>query len=50
MNYKIIELAKEWGALEENAKEKEEDRICENWFNFIANKFNALCKFHKVDF
>jgi hypothetical protein len=49
-NYKILELAKKWGALKENAKAKDEDKITDNWFNFVANKFSALCKFNKVQF
>ena len=44
----IIKLAKEWGALSENANEKQEDKICKNWFNFISNKFFYLCKHYKV--
>lgn len=46
--YRIIELSKEWGIIPQDATEKQEDAICENWFNFIAMRFNSLCKFNKV--
>lgn len=42
MNYRIIELAKEWGSLPANATEKQEDKIVANWFNFISFKFWQL--------
>lgn len=41
-NYAIIGLAKEWGALPENATEKQEDKIIEGWFRFIACRFLQL--------
>lgn len=47
-NYKIIEIAKKWGSLPVNATEKQEDKIIENWFNFITVKFFQLCKKLKV--
>lgn len=47
-NYKIIEIAKKWGSLPENATERQEDKIIENWFNFITVKFFQLCKKLKV--
>jgi hypothetical protein len=47
-NYKIIEIAKKWGSIPENATEKQEDKIIENWFNFIACKFFQLCRKLKV--
>ena len=37
-NYRIIELAKEWGQLPQNATEKQENKIINNWFNFIAHQ------------
>ena len=49
-NARIIELSKEWGSIPQDATEKQEDKVCENWFNFIANKFHTLCKSHKVQF
>lgn len=48
--YRIIELSKEWGSIPQDATEKQEDKVCENWFNFIVNKFHSLCKSHKVQF
>jgi len=37
-NWDIIELAKRFGSLSENATEREEDKIINNYWNFIANK------------
>lgn len=50
VNYKIIELAKEWGSIEEDATEKEEDRIIESWFRFIYMRFVGLCRKNKIQF
>ncbi len=47
-NYRILEIAKKWGSLKENASEKEEDKVIDNWFNFTAVKFFQLCKKHGV--
>lgn len=47
-NYNIIEIAKAWGSIPQDATEKMEDKIIENWFNLIANKFFQLCKRNKV--
>lgn len=44
-NYRIIEIAKNWGALSANHTEKEADKIISNWFNYIANKTFQL---HRV--
>lgn len=41
-NYEIVKLAKLWGSIPENATEKTEDKIINNWFNFIAFKFLQL--------
>lgn len=46
--HEIISLAKQWQSIPENATEKQEDKICENWYNFITVKFFQLCKFNKV--
>ena len=43
-NYKILELARKWGSLPENATERQEDKIINNWFNFITVKFLQLAK------
>lgn len=36
-NFDIINLAKRMGSLPENASEKQEDKIIENYFSFIAH-------------
>ena len=41
-NSDIIELAKEWSSLPARSTESQEDRILENYWNFIANKFFQL--------
>lgn len=48
-NYRIIELCKSWGVLPANAIEKQEDKIINNWFNFMAAKFFQLCKSQKIN-
>ena len=48
--FDIIRLAKDWGSIPMNATEAQENKICENWYNFIAVKFGQLCKFNKVQF
>jgi len=47
-NYKILELAKEWGSIPENATEKQEDKILNNYWNFITVKTFQLFRKHKV--
>ena len=49
-NYKILQIAKLWGSIPENATEKQEDKILSNWFNFISAKFFQLCNKNKVDY
>lgn len=48
-NYKILELAKSWGSLPIDATEKQEDKILNNWFNWMANKTIQLAKKHKIE-
>ena len=43
-NYYIIEIAKKWQSIPENATEKQEDRIIENWFLFIAHHTEMMCR------
>lgn len=43
-NYDIIQLAKNWGSIPQNANENQEDRIIINWFRFIADNFFRLEK------
>ena len=38
----IIKLAHETGALNENSTEKDEDRICENYFSYMASNLVEL--------
>ena len=47
-NYRIIEIAKEWGSIPTNATERQEQKIIDNWFNLIASKTFQLMKKHKV--
>ena len=44
----IIRIAKEWGSIPQNATNKQENKIIDNWFNLIANKTFQLMKKHKV--
>ena len=41
-NYYILEMAKQWGSIPENATEKQQDKIISNWFNYIAINFFQL--------
>jgi hypothetical protein len=41
-NYYILEMAKQWGSIPENATEKQQDKIIFNWFNYIAISFFQL--------
>jgi hypothetical protein len=49
-NWKIIELAKEWGSLPKNPTERQEDKIIDNFFNFIAAKTIMLMRRNKIEF
>jgi len=45
-NYRIIEIAKEWGSIPTDADDRAEDKIIDNWFNFIAvNTFQLFRKY-----
>lgn len=48
-NYKILELAKEWGSIPKNATEKQEDKILDNFFNFISAKTLMLMRRNKIN-
>lgn len=41
-NYDILELAREWGSLPEDATEKQENKILNNYWDYMANKINVL--------
>ncbi len=47
-NYRIIEIAKEWGALSINATDRQGDKIISNWFNYIAAKTIQLMGKHGI--
>ena len=47
-NYRIIELAKEWGSLKKDADDMAEDKILDAWFNFIASKTISLMSKHGI--
>jgi hypothetical protein len=47
-NYRIIEIAKEWGSLSIDADDRKEDKILNNWWNFIAVKTFQLFRKYKV--
>lgn len=48
-DYKILELAKEWGTIDENSTEKRRDQIVSEWFSFIAYKTIQLMNKHNID-
>ena len=45
----IIELAKKTGALPDSPTEKEEDKIIDNYWNYITNKTFQLFKKHHIN-
>lgn len=47
-NYRIIEIAKLWGSIPQNATEAQEDKILSNWWHFIACKTFQLMKAKNV--
>lgn len=47
-NYRIIEIAKDWGSLPKDANDKQEDKILDSWFNFIYMRFEDLCRKYKI--
>ena len=47
-NYKILELAKKWGSIPQNATDKEEQKILNNYWNFIMVKTFQLFRKHKI--
>lgn len=44
----IIAIAKEWGSIPQNATDKQEQKIINNWFNLIASKTFQLMKRAKI--
>jgi hypothetical protein len=47
-NYRIIQIAKEWNMLDDNATERQEDKLIDGWFNFIAYKTMCLLNKHNI--
>lgn len=41
-NYEILQTAKSWGSIPQDATEKQEDKILENWYHFMTAKFFQL--------
>lgn len=48
-NSDIIDLAKSWGTLRQDATEREEDKILANYWNLLANHILQLAKKYKVE-
>ncbi len=48
-NYDIIRIAKLWKSIPENATDKQEEKIINNYFNFIAAKTMQLFSKHKIN-
>lgn len=46
--YEIISIGKKWGSIPQNATNKQEQKIINNWFNLIASKTFQLMKKYKV--
>ena len=47
-NWDILRLAREWGSLPENATERQEQKILDNYWNLIANKTFQLFRKYEV--
>ena len=47
-NFNVLQLAVLWGSVPEDACEKQEEKILNNWFNFIACKTFQLFKKYKI--
>lgn len=47
-NYDILQLAKSWGCIPENATDKEEQKILDNYWNLIAVKSFQLFRKYKI--
>lgn len=47
-NWDILRLAREWGSLSENATDRQDQRILDNYWNFIANKTFQLFRKHNI--
>jgi hypothetical protein len=47
-NHDIIELAKAWGSIPEDATEKQKQKILDNYWIFMANKLHQLFEGYRV--
>jgi hypothetical protein len=47
-NYRILEIAKEWRTLPQDATEKQEYKVLSNWFALIAFKTMRLCQANNI--
>lgn len=48
MNVEILELAKKWGSLDQDASEREEDKLLDNYWRFMAIKVLQLVDGYRV--
>ena len=49
-NYRIIEIAKEWQTIPQNASEKLEDKVLGNWWALIYINVNRLMRDNNINF
>jgi hypothetical protein len=47
-NYRIIQIAQQWGNLTHNSPSKVVDKVLDNWFNLIAAKTLQLMAKHGI--
>jgi len=47
-NHEILKLAIQWGSIPEDASEKQCDKILDNYFEFLANKFLQLVRGYRI--
>lgn len=47
-NDEILHLARSWGSLPANATERQEDKILDNYWNFMANNLNQLFTGYRI--
>ncbi len=47
-NWDIINLAKDWRSIPEDATERQEDKILDNYWHFMANKLSQLFDGYRV--
>ena len=48
-HYRIIQLAKEWQTIPQDASEKLEDKVIANWFNFMAFRILKLWEKYNIE-